>query len=81
MKPFYRDAEIRHLVHQRREEITVGIGAEQRVTEHAGRQRRRPDTFLVGPRLRRLDEVEPLEFHSAHRHHAQRFGSLQHALQ
>ncbi len=40
-----------------------------------------PDAFFRGPGVRGLGEVEPLELHPAHRHHAELLGALQHALQ
>ena len=76
-----RDAERAQLVEERREERLRGVGAQQRVAEHAGRDRLRADAFLVRPRLRRLREVEPLELHAAHRHEAGLLRAVQHALQ
>ena len=40
-----------------------------------------PTPFLSAHELRRLGEVEPFEFHPAHRHDAELFRALQHALQ
>ena len=57
------------------------VHAQQRVAEHARRDRRRVDAALGGPGLRRLEEVEPLEFHAAHRREAELLGARQHALQ
>ena len=71
VQAFDRHAEGAHLVHQRLEEIAVLVGAQQRVAEHARRDRLRPHIALVGPGLRRLGEVEPLEFHAAHRNRRQ----------
>ena len=81
VQAFDRYTERGHFAGQRFEEGPVLVGAEQRITEHAGRQGRRRDALLVGPGLRGFAEVEPFEFHSAHRHDAQLFGALQHALQ
>ncbi len=81
VQAFDRNAELAHLVHQRGEEVTVGVRAQQRVAEHSGRDRRRSDAFLLGPGGGRLGEVEPLELHPAHRYDTERLRALQHALE
>jgi len=54
------DAEGAEVVHERVEVLAVGIGAQQRVAEHARRERLGAHAFLGGPALRRLGEIEEL---------------------
>ena len=81
VQAFDGHAEGRHLVHQRVEEQPVVGHAQQRVAEHAGGQVGRAHALLLGPAVRRLEEVEPLEFQPAHRLQAELLGTLEHALQ
>ena len=76
-----RNAERARFVEQCREKRLRRIRAQQRVTEHSRRNRLGTHTFLGRPRLRRLGEVEPFEFHPAHRREALFFRALQHAFQ
>ncbi len=76
-----RHAEGEHLVHQRVHELAVAVHAQDRVAEHAGRDRLRVDAAFRVPRLRRLEEVEPLELHPAHRGEAHLLGARENALQ
>ena len=80
-RPFDRHAEGGHLVHQRVEELAVLVHAQQRIAEHARRQVGRAHALLLGPAVRGLEEVEPLELDAGHRHHAELLGALEHALQ
>ncbi len=81
MQAFDRDVEGEHFDHQRLEEFAILVGAQERVSEHAGRDRVRPDVTFVGPGLRRLGEIEPLEFDSAHRRNAKLLGALEYPLE
>ena len=76
-----RHAEGQHLVHEGVEELAVLVHAQQRIAEHARRERLRPHAFLGRPALRRFAEVEPLELHAGHHLEAELLGALQHALQ
>ena len=64
MQPLDRDAELRHFLHQRLEERLVLARADQRVAEHAGRDRLRLRIVLGGKALRRFAEIEPLVFNT-----------------
>ncbi len=81
VQAFDGDAELAHLDHQRLEEFALATGAQQRVTKHARRDRLRAHVAFGSPRLRRLGEVEPFEFHAAHHAQAQLFGAPEHALE
>jgi hypothetical protein len=81
VQPLDRHAEGEHLVHQRVHELAVAVHAQERIAEHAWRDRLRIDAALGGPRLRRLEEVEPLELHPAHRNEPHLLGAREDALQ
>ena len=81
MQAFDRHAKRRQLGEQRSKIVARVIRAQQRITEHAGRDWCGTDAFLLRPRLRRLGEVEPFEFEPAHRYDAKPLGAFQHALQ
>ena len=81
VQAFDRDAEGRHLVHQRLEILAVAHHAQQRIAKHAGRQRLGVHALLGGPALRRFQEIEPLEFHAGHDAETHLFGPFQHPLE
>src|SRR5205823_14447207 len=81
VQAFDRYLEFAHYDHQRLEEVAIPSRAEQRVAEHPGRDRFRPDIALGCPGLRRLGEVEPFEFHAAHYREPELLRALEHAFQ
>jgi hypothetical protein len=76
-----RHAERGHLGEQRVEVVARMSRAQQRVAEHARRDRLGAHALLLGPALRRLGEVEELELERAHRLEAELRGAREHALQ
>ena len=81
VQAFNRHAEGQHVVHQRIEIPAVLVHPQERVAEHARRERLRHHALLGGPALRRFKKVVPLELHPRHDLKAHLFGALQYLLQ
>ena len=81
MQSLDRHVKRQHFDHQRFEELSVFVRAQQRVPEHARRDRIRSHVALVCPGPRCFGKIEPFEFDAAHRQHTEFLGTLEHALE
>ena len=78
VQSFYGHFESQHVVHDGVEKFSVVVGAQKRITKHAGRERLRPHAFFVGPALGCFQKVVPLKFHAGHDFETHLFGTFQH---